>query len=143
MESDDGAESCVSPFAQFSTNSVSKTKQPEDRMDELISLQKSSGMFEISLKDWTGTALDFYLGKYEDVQSKCPSGVAINLWFTALAITIMEIKMSEKKELWELVAQKSKKSLNVELKKNKEQFQALLDKAEEYAKSKLINDICV
>ena len=144
MESDGGAESCINPFSGsglkkglgFTTNSTPKTKQPEDRMSELISLQKSNGIFDISSNDWTESVLEFYVGKYEDVHSCCPPGVTITLWITALAIKILEIKMSDKKDLWELVAQKSKKSLNVELKKNKEQLQALLDKAEEYVNSK-------
>ena len=148
MDSDGVAESCVNPFSGmnksvglkkgigFTTNSTPKTKQPEDKMSELINLQKSNGIFDIFSNDWTGSVLDFYVGKYEDVQSSCPPGVTITLWITALAIKIMEIKMSDKKDLWELVAQKSKKSLNAELKKNKEQLQALLDKAEEYVNSK-------
>ena len=105
-------------------------------MTELISLQKSNGIFEISSNDWPESVFDFYAGKYEDVQTGCPSGVALNLWITALAIKIMEIKMSDKKELWELVVQKSKKSINVELKKDKDQLQMLLGKAEEYVKIK-------
>ena len=44
--------------------------------------------------------------------------------------------MGDKKELWELVVQKSKKSLNLELKKNNVELQSLLDQAEEYLKNK-------
>ena len=108
MDNDSGAESCVFKGFGLTTDSVSKTKQPKDRMTELISLQKSNVIFDISSNDWTESVLDFYAGKYEDVQSSCPSGVAINLWITSIGIKIMEIKMSDKKELWELVAQKAR-----------------------------------
>ena len=111
-----------------------KTNQTKDRMTELIGLQKSNGIFDISSKDWAESILECYAGKYEDVKSSCPPGVKVELWITALSIKIMELKMSNQKELWELVAQKSKKSLNVELNKNKDQLQMLLDQAEEYLK---------
>ena len=105
-------------------------------MTQLISLQKSNGIFEISPPNWKGSVFEVFAGKYEDVQSSCPTGIKLNLWITALAIKIMEVKMSEKKELWELVIQKSKKLLNKEIKKNSETIQLLLDKAEEYIKGK-------
>ena len=107
----DGGKMITNPMSDCSMKNSRKTKQTEDRMSELIGLQKSNGIFEISPKDWTESVLDFYAGKYEDVKSSCPHGVRLELWITALAIKIMEVKMSDKKELWELVAQKSKKSL--------------------------------
>ena len=113
-----------------------KTTKPEDRMRELIGLQKSNGMFELSSEDWIDSVFEVYTGNYVDVQSSCPTGVAFNLWITALAIKIMEIKMSETKELWELVLHKSKERLNIELKKNEKQCQMLLNKAEERIKIK-------
>ena len=144
MSSDGVAESAPNPFSRFATNrnqkKTTETKQPEDKMTELIGLQKSNGIFDISSNDWTESVIAFYLGKYEDVQSSCPPGVTISLWITALALKIMEIKMSDKKELWELVAQKSKKSLNVELKNDKEQIQTILDQAEEYLEMKTKNE---
>ena len=109
-------------------------KKPEDRMTELISLQKSSGMFEISSNDWQNSVFEYYAGEYVAVQDSCPPGITIILWTTAIAINILEIKMSDQKELWELVARKSKNCLNVELKKDKQQLQNLLDKAKEYIK---------
>ena len=105
-------------------------------MADLISLQKANGIFEISSKDWVESVMEFYAGKYEDVRSSCPSGIVIELWITALAVMIMEIKMNDKKEMWELVAQKSEMLLNLELRKSKEHSHDLLDKAEEYIKSK-------
>ena len=137
IDSDGGAERCRNPFSGFNQSGKQTlvVKPPEDKMSELISLQKSNGIFDVSSNDWTESVFNFYLGKYEDVSSSCPPGVTITLWITALAIKIMEIKMSDKRELWELVAQKSKKSLNVELKKSKEQLQELLDKAEEHVNS--------
>ena len=103
-------------------------------MVELIGLQKANGIFDISSKDWKESVLEFYAGKYEDIQSSCPPDITIALWITALAIQIMEIKMIENKDLWELVAEKSKKILHVELKKIMEHPQTVLDKAEEYIK---------
>ena len=109
-----------------------KTKQGKDRMTELISLQKSNGIFEISSNNWIDSVFEFYSGmSYDECQSRCPSGVAFNLWITALAIKILELQMPSQKELWELIAQKGKRCLNIELNKDKEKLDMLLNKAEE------------
>ena len=106
-------------------------------MTELISLQKSNGIFEISSNNWIDSVFEFYSGmSYDECQSRCPSGVAFNLWITALAIKILELQMPSQKELWELIVQKGKKCLNVELKKDKEKLEMLLNKAEECIKKK-------
>lgn len=107
-----------------------------DEMAELISLQKSNGVFEISNKEWTGSVLEKYLGAYTEVKFGCPLGMNMYLWITALSIKILEIKMGNKKELWDLVAQKSEKFLKEELKQEMENYKSLITLAEKYVKSK-------
>ena len=107
-----------------------------DEMTELISLQKSNGLFEISNKEWTGSVLEKYLGAYTEVKFGCPLGMKTYLWITALSMKILEIKMSDKKDLWDLVAQKSEKFLKEELKQEMENYKSLIDLAEKYVKSK-------
>ena len=107
-------------------------RQDDDRMTELIDLQNSNGIFEMPSSNWIDSVFELHTGmSYDDVQSNCPDGVAFNLWITALAIKIMELKMTAHKELWEIVLQKGKNSLNIELKNNKEKYEMLLNKAEE------------
>ena len=107
-----------------------------DEMAELISLQKSNGLFEISNKEWIGSVLEKYLGAYTDVKFGCPLGMKTNLWITALSMKILEIKMGDKKDLWDLVAQKSEKFLKEELKQDMGNYKSLIDLAEKYVKSK-------
>ena len=80
--------------------------------------------------------METYLGSYIDVKSNCPSGIKMHLWITALSMKILEIKMEEKKELWDLVARKSQKFLSLEMQKEKRNCQELNDQAEKYVKSK-------
>ena len=107
-----------------------------DEMAELISLQKSNGLFEISNKEWIGSVLEKYLGAYTEVKFGCPLGMNVYLWITALSMKILEIKMGNKKELWDLVAQKSEKFLKKELKQDMENYKSLIDLAEKYVKNK-------
>ena len=112
-------------------------RKDNDRMTELIDLQRSNGIFEISSSNWIDSVFELHTGmSYDDIQSSCPAGVAFNLWITALAIKIMELKMTAQKELWELVVEKGKKSLTIELENNKEMYEMLLNKAEERIKRK-------
>ena len=107
-----------------------------DRMTDLIRLQKSNGSFEITNKGWTGSVLEEYLGHYKEVEMTCPGGFAMYLWITALSMKTLEVKMGDKKELWVLVHQKSKIFLEKELKNEKEKYEALIEHAEKYIKSK-------
>ena len=108
-------------------------KNITERMTELISLQKSDGVFKISDEDWTGSVLEEYLGSYSDVKSDCPPGIEINLWITALSMKILETKMEDKKDLWDLVMRKSHKFLKKELNGAMEN---LFDQAAKYVTSK-------
>ena len=101
-------------------------------MTSLISFQKSNGAFEISDDEWVGSIFEVYNGRFEDVLITCPIGIKITLWVTALAVKILELKMAEILDLWELVAKKSKKYLLDELEGDNELRQMLLLKAEEY-----------
>ena len=103
-----------------------------DKMTELIKFQKSNGTFEIPPKNWKSSGFEEYAGIYEDVHSSCPAGVKSTVWITALAMKILELKMSEKKDLWELIAKKSRKSILAELNQDRLQLSVLLAKAEEY-----------
>ena len=107
-----------------------------DEMTEIINLQKSNGIFEIPEKGWTGSVLEKYLGGYTEVKLSCPQRMDMNLWITALSMKILERKMSDKKELWNLVVQKSEKFLKEHLKKEKRNYKELIDLAEKYVMSK-------
>ena len=101
-------------------------------MTALINLQTSNGKFTLSDELWDGSVLDIYVGKLGKVKSRCPTSVTLDLWITALAMKIMELKMDEIKGLWELVAEKSKKYLINQLMKNEDQYNILLHEAEKY-----------
>ena len=111
-------------------------KESMDKMTELINHQKSNGVFEISSKNWIGSVLEEYLGNYPDVKSCCPKGIEINLWITALSMKIFEVKMEDKKDLWDLVMQKSHKFLIAELNKVDETYENLMNEAEKFVKTK-------
>ena len=87
----------------------------------------------MSDEDWTGSVLEEYLGSYSDVKSNGPPGIEMNLWITALSMKVLEIKMEDKKDLWDLVMRKSHKFLNKELNGS---IENLLDLAAKYVKSK-------
>ena len=105
----------------------------DDKMTALISLQSSNGMFAIPTDRalWEDSAFNKYLGSLEKVKMGCP-GIALHLWITALAMQIMKLKMPEKKNLWELVAEKSKKYLLTELMSNEEEYKKLQESAGKY-----------
>ena len=120
------------PSTNLKSSSEKSNHTSEDRMTELVHLQKSNGIFELSSEKWAGSVFEEYSGTYADVQSRCPSGIPLESWLTALAINICEMKMSDKKVLWELVVQKSKKCL---MHLHKDEHQMLLDKAKELIKN--------
>ena len=132
-DEDESAERCVS--SSMSSKNIEKKSKDEvkknttKRMTELISLQKSNGEFKISDEDWTGSVLEEYLGSYSDVKSNCPSGIEMNLWITALSMKLLETKMEDKKDLWDLVMRKSHKFLIKELNGS---IESLLDLAAKY-----------
>ena len=103
-----------------------------DDMTKLVKLQSFKGKFKIGKDTWEKTVLEKYLGSFAYVNSCCPTGTRLNMWITALAMKILEIHMIEKKELWELVAEKSKKYLMKKVSNNQLDYQNLQDAAEEY-----------
>ena len=110
-----------------------------DEMTEIINLQKSNGAVEITENNWTGSVLEKYLGGYTEVKFSCPQRMDMNLWITALSMKILEIKMGNRKDLWNLVVQKSEKDLRFlkeQLKKEKRNYKELIDLAEKYVMSK-------
>ena len=111
-----------------------KTSQSitDDEVARLVNLQKSNGSFEIFSDEWKNSVFELYAAKFEDVLSSCPTENNNNVWFTALAMKILELKMAEARDLWELVAKKSKRYIIIELNEDKEQCEQLLSKAEEY-----------
>ena len=104
----------------------------DDEMAQLVNLQKSNGLFEIFSDEWKNSVFGVYSGKFEDVLSIWPTGIKNTVWFTALAVKILELKMAETRDLWELVAKKSQKYILAELKEDKEQCEQMLSKADEY-----------
>ena len=127
---------CNSGFGLTSRAELECKIDTKDEMTELIGLQMSNGLFDISNKEWTGSVLEKYLGAYTEVKFGCPLGMKTYLWITALSMKILEIKMSDKKDLWDLVAQKSEKFLKEEFKQEMENYKSLIDLAEKYVKSK-------
>ena len=104
----------------------------DDEMARLVSFQKSNGSFEICSDEWKNGVFEVYAGKFEDVLSSCPTGVKNTVWVTALAVKILQLKMAETRDLWELVGKKSRQYILAELKEDKEQYEQLLSKADEY-----------
>ena len=125
---DDGGSSCSDDIDNLDMTTV------DGKMTALVNSQKSDGMFEIASDKWDDSVFYMYLGRHGNVKKACPEGIAFTYWLTTLAIKILETKMSEKKDLWELVAEKSKKCL-INLLNNEEEYQRLQDTAEEYVKS--------
>ena len=103
-----------------------------DKMTELIKFQKSNGTFEIPPKNWKSSGFEEYAGIYQDVHSSCPAGAKSTVWITALAMKILELKLSENKDLWELIAKKTRKSILAELNQDMLELSVLLAKAEKY-----------
>ena len=86
------------PKTITSSGGGSRSKGPtlnslDDKMTELVSIQGSNGAFKIHPKNWKNSVFEEYAGSYEAVQSSCPTSVKINLWITALAINILELKI--------------------------------------------------
>ena len=131
METDSCAKSFISTRGDSRSKDTS-SKSLDDKMTELVNLQGSSGKFKIYPQNWKNSVFEEYTGSFEAVQSSCPKCVRITLWITALAIKILELKMLEKKDLWELVAQKSRKYILAKLNQNIKERLSLLAKAEEY-----------
>ena len=104
----------------------------DDKMAQLVSLQKSNGSFEICSDEWKNGVFEVYAGKFEDVLASCPTGIRNTVWVTALAVKILQLKMAETRDLWELVGKKSKQYILTKLEEDKEQCEQLLCKAEEY-----------
>ena len=134
---DECAERSVSNFSSrgHARGECEATNVTKDKMTELIHLQKSNGLFDVSFENWTGSVLEICLGSYMDVKSNCPSGIEMHLWITALSMKILEIKMGDEKELWDLIARKSQKFLNFEMQKEKQDCKELMDQAEKYVKN--------
>ena len=113
----------------------SSLKTSDDQMTQLLDFQRSNGTFEISPENWINSIFEVYAGSYDDAQSSCPAGIKITLWITALAIEILELKLDEKRDLWELIVEKSIKYILSELKQNKLELMVLLTKAEKHIMS--------
>ena len=92
-------------------------------------------MFEIADDAWNNGVFNTYLGSFEETKSACPKDTEFNLWLTVLAVKILELKMDEKKHLWELVADKSKKYLLKQLGNNEEEYKKLQETAVQYVKN--------
>jgi hypothetical protein len=78
----------------------------EPGLNEMIDLQSANGTFKMGKS--IETLLDM---KEEDIKKKCPQGVELDVWITALCIILIETKFKESKDLWELVTSKARKSI--------------------------------
>jgi hypothetical protein len=103
-----------------------------DDMTKLVKLQSFKGKFKMGKVMWEKTVLEKYLGSFANVNLCCPTGTSLSMWITALSMKILELHMMEKKELWELVSEKSRKYLMKKVSHNNQSYQTLQDNAEEY-----------
>jgi len=104
-------------FGLFEAESSSDDSDSEDEMkcsvkvpglNELIDLQSANGIFKM------GKSIEILLDmKEEEIKKKCPQGIDMDVWITALCIVLIETKFSESKDLWELVTSKARKSIEL------------------------------
>jgi hypothetical protein len=118
-------------------------------MVSLINFQSYDGSFTCPQDKWKQSIFESCFGKRDDVIASWPMKYEINepigytnfnTWTTALAIKFMELKMSEKKDMWELVAKKGECFIKQQLEASKtskivnHEFQTLMDRAEKFIK---------
>ena len=66
----------------------------------------------------------------QQIRDKCPFNEELNVWITALVLTLLKKSYVKEKSLWELVEKKGKKYLlNFH---NKDNFDAIMAKANEF-----------
>ena len=104
-------------FGLFEAESSSDDSDAEEEMkcsvkepglNELIDLQSANGIFKM------GKSIEILLDmKEEDIKKKCPQGIDMDVWITALCIVLIETKFNESKDLWELVTSKARKSIEL------------------------------
>jgi hypothetical protein len=82
--------------------------------------------------NWEKCSLTKYVGSYEMVKESCPNGVEIPEWITALCIEILEAKMKDQKDLWELIAVKGKKYISKRVLNDNQKRRKLKQNAKEY-----------
>ena len=110
-------------------------------MTALINLQNFDGSFTILENTWNNSVFYFYAGEVETVMKflnsfqknqNIPKDARMDLWTTALAMKILELKMPEKKDLWELVVGKARLFLMTRMANNDENCNKFLQAAEKY-----------
>ena len=113
----------------------------DSNMTALISFQNSNGSFTCNSGKWTNSVFEYYLGSLQQVNEKFPKHLIFDshddnnstnsaIWTTALAIKVMEIKMKDRINTWDLVAQKGKYFLKQRCKDNVDSYHELLKEAE-------------
>jgi hypothetical protein len=99
-----------------SSVAVSSTKSPRDTLNALLDLQKLNGSFEVT--STLASLLCLPLSELQTLPAGLPSiSIDFKLWATALVIGYLEKSLQTLKQEWELVAEKSKKWIDGELKK--------------------------
>ena len=101
----------------------------DDCMASLVHFQSYDGSFICPQDKWKQSVFELRFGKRDDVIACCPMKCAIsdptedthliNTWTTALAIKFMELRMNEKKDMWELVAKKGEAFIKQQLEASK------------------------
>jgi hypothetical protein len=89
-------------------------------------------MFDADVVDWEKNAFKTHLGSFEKIRLECPEKLHINTWLTALCIKVLETKMMDKQDLWELVANKGYKYLLQQFCSNEPELQELMQNADAY-----------
>ena len=131
------------PFQKFNSQEMHSYNNGlvDSNMTALISLQNSNGSFTCNSENWTNSVFEYYLGSLQQVSEKFPKHLIFDshddnnstnseIWTTALAIKIMEIKMKDSIDTWDLVAKKAKYSLKQRCKDNLDSYHELLKEAE-------------
>ena len=102
---EDRSKDLESEKGRKSNLSRKKKKKQEDTVDLLVSLQKSNGIFvwDNELVEIFGLKRDALAGQFQ--------GITEDIWLTLLIVAYMKIKEANKREFWELVVGKAKKSV--------------------------------
>ena len=92
--------------SRLSYGKINYFEPKNDLLGELIDLQLANGTFKY------GKCLETLMNMPEDsLNNTCPPGLELDFWITAICIVIIETRFDQDKDLWVLVAEKAKKYL--------------------------------
>ena len=99
--------------SRLSYGKINDFEPKDDLLGELIDLQLANGTFKY------GKCLETLVNMTENgLSSTCPPGLDLYFWITAICVVILETRFDQDKDLWVLVAEKAKKYLIRNQRKN-------------------------